>query len=398
MTASRLDALEVASGLVLGTDGAPPTARAGTAPLEALEAAIRPALARPPCLVSFSGGRDSSAILAAAAALARREGLPLPIPATNRFSAVAEAGESDWQDRVVRWVRVDDWLRLDFADELDCVGPVATGALRRHGLLYPCNAHFHLPLLAAAAGGSLLTGIGGDEMFGTRGRAALVASGAARPVPRDVLRLGLALSPRPIRRNVLRRRSTPLPWLRREAEREVARRWADFAAGEPLRWSAHVRWCSRSRSLRLGLESLDLLAADERVHLVHPFADPTFLAALASWRSVPADRTAATKALFGALLPTPVATRATKASFDGAFFSTYSREFTEGWNGGGADAGLVDVDWLRENWRSEAPAAQTFLQLQAAWLAGSDGEAREQRLDVALEPVPAGGTPELERR
>ena len=103
----------------------------GARPLTALDDAIRPFLRRSPCLVSFSGGRDSSAILAAATALARREGLPLPIPATNRFPHVDESDERPWQEHVVRALRLEDWIRLDFGDELDCVGPVASAALRR---------------------------------------------------------------------------------------------------------------------------------------------------------------------------------------------------------------------------------------------------------------------------
>ena len=50
--------------------------------------------------------------------------------------------------------------------ELDAVGPYAQRMLRGHGLVGPFNAHFHLPLIDAARGGSLLTGIGGDELHG----------------------------------------------------------------------------------------------------------------------------------------------------------------------------------------------------------------------------------------
>jgi hypothetical protein len=86
--APALSPLEVASGLVLDprrSRARLPSVRQGTTPRAALEAAVLPALRRSPCLVSFSGGRDSSAVLAVAASVARREGLPLPIPATNRF-------------------------------------------------------------------------------------------------------------------------------------------------------------------------------------------------------------------------------------------------------------------------------------------------------------------------
>ena len=71
---------------------------AGTA-LAALEAAIMPALLRSPCLVSFSGGRDSSAVLAVAARLARGAGLADPIPITIRVPAAR--GRANPNGRIV---------------------------------------------------------------------------------------------------------------------------------------------------------------------------------------------------------------------------------------------------------------------------------------------------------
>jgi hypothetical protein len=163
-----LTPLELASGLVFGDGGRPadlPLESPPVPPRAALERAVLPALRRPPCLVSFSGGRDSSAILAVATAVARREGLALPIPATNRFPTADGTLETEWQERVIAYLGIEDWIRRDLTDELDCVGPVATRVLRRHGVLWPCNTHFHDPLFEAAAGGSVLTGIGGDEAF-----------------------------------------------------------------------------------------------------------------------------------------------------------------------------------------------------------------------------------------
>ena len=51
------------------------------------------ALRRPPCLVSFSGGLDSSALLAVATAVARREGLDDPVPATLVVPGSPESDE-----------------------------------------------------------------------------------------------------------------------------------------------------------------------------------------------------------------------------------------------------------------------------------------------------------------
>jgi hypothetical protein len=73
--------------------------------------------------------------LAVAVEVARRHGLADPIPATIRVPAAQRADESAWQERVVAHLRLDDWLRVEFTDELDAVGPIARTALRRRGLL-----------------------------------------------------------------------------------------------------------------------------------------------------------------------------------------------------------------------------------------------------------------------
>src|SRR5688500_6592886 len=99
MPATALTPLEVATGLILGTlageNGFPRPRRVSAR--VGLERAVLDAVARPPCFVSFSGGRVSSAVLALASHVARTEGLPLPILATNVFPAVALADENRWQ-------------------------------------------------------------------------------------------------------------------------------------------------------------------------------------------------------------------------------------------------------------------------------------------------------------
>ena len=81
----------------------PPLPAVGEAldPLEALEAAVLPALQRPPCLAMFSGGRDSSLVLAVASRVARREGLAEPIPTTQVFPDFPETDEARWQKLVL---------------------------------------------------------------------------------------------------------------------------------------------------------------------------------------------------------------------------------------------------------------------------------------------------------
>jgi asparagine synthase (glutamine-hydrolysing) len=385
--APRLSRLEVAAGVVLGTErvARAQPGRSHESPRAALERAILPCLERGRCLVSFSGGRDSSAVLAVATRLAERAGLPRPVPATIRFPGAAEAGETAWQERVVAHLGLVDWVRLEAGDELDCVGPVAAAALHRHGLLWPPNAHFHAPLLAEAAGGTLLTGVGGDDVFGTTrwSRAAAVVAGQARPEPRDTLRIGLAWAPRPVRRAVLRRRiAVPFSWLRPAAERAVNDALAADAAGEPLGWRARFFWRLSLRYVRVGITSLDLLAADAGAAIAHPLADPGFVDALARLPRADRYRTRdeAMRTLFPELLPPDLLGRRDKAAFGQVAWGPHSRAFAAAWDGGGLDPELVDADALRAALPDAERDGRLLTVLQAAWLAAqprSRGEAEE---------------------
>jgi hypothetical protein len=371
----RLAPLEIASGLVFGRMPYPRdrAIRARETPIGALERAVLDALEHPPCLVSFSGGRDSSGILAVTTHVARREGLPLPVPATNRFRGDEHTGEARWQERVVSHLGLRDWFRNDVNDELDCVGPVATEKLLRHGLLWPFNAHFHVPLLAAARGGTLLTGVGGDEALSPSRwlRATEVMQRRTRPTPRDVLPVSLALSPRPLRAIVVRRRlDASFPWLRPSSAHRVLDAWAREGASEPLRWSARYRWWRSLRYLQIGQQSLGLLAADEGVRIAHPFASAPFLDALGVLGSDVRfhDRTAAMTMLFGDLLPREVLGRTSKANYDNAFFNRHSRHFIGRLQGRYGDLEHVDAVGLRRTWSEAMPDPRSFLLLQAVWL------------------------------
>ncbi len=200
----RMTPLEVAAGWVPGIEeGQPNTGgdQAPLEPLEALESILLDALQYSPCLVEFSGGRDSSAILAVADKVARREGLPLPVPLTRIFPEAPDAGEGDWPDLVIRHLGLKDWIRLEIRDELDLLGPTAIDGLRRNGLLWPVTVHTKALTFEHARGGALVTGEGGDEVFGPR-RITPVTKLLAGARPR---RLGIkyslsAVSPKVIRR------------------------------------------------------------------------------------------------------------------------------------------------------------------------------------------------------
>ena len=392
--------LELASGLVLGVapvDRAPATA---PTPRAALEESLLSALSRPPCLVSFSGGRDSSAVLAVAAAVARREGLPLPIPVTLRFPAATDSAESEWQEQVIGHIGLQDWIRLEMTDELDCVGPVATACLARHGVLWPSNAHFHAPVLAHARGGSFLTGVGGDEMLGSSRwfHARRVMARRAGFRPRDIAAVALAWSPARVRRLVLRRRlHAPFPWLHDVVVRRVERQLADDEAATPYGWSAGIHFNASHRYLHVGTDSLAALAGAEGVALSHPFLDRGFVAALAALPHAQRfeSRREAMDAIFHDVLPEEVRARRTKASFDGAFWHRYSRELVARWNGEGIDSAFVDVDRLREEWSSDSPDPRTYILLQAVKVALDLGGSVRLEESPAASPPPRRTDPNL---
>lgn len=400
-TAPLLTALEIASGYIVGEEPAAPELPRVSPDFpvrQALEDAVRAALERPPCVVSFSGGRDSSAILALSVRVARRDGLALPVAFTQRYPDEAGTEESAWQRRVIEHLGIDEWIRQEFTDELDCLGPVAAAALLRHGPLWPPNAHCIVPALEAARTGSLLTGVGGDHFMipGRHARLAAVLARRARPELRDVARLLFAGAPARLRaaRRLREQSREPCPWLRPRANEALIRALARESASEPVRRTQWVDWTWRLRGTQVGLRSMDLLASDTGTQLVHPFLEPQVLAAFGHWarRRVPRDRTDAMNALFGDLLPADVRERRSKAVFDGPFWNRHSRDFALTLRPEDVDSELVDGSRAIGLWtEQEADAFSPFRSMtlfQTVWL-----ERAGARLVAAnrLEERTAGG-------
>lgn len=373
----RMSRQEAAWGWVPGWSGGPevvPEQRI-LPPVAALEEAIRPALVRPPCVVQFSGGRDSSVVLAVAVRLARREGLPEPIARTQRFPDLSEAAEDQWQEMVVRHLGIREWERIDVDDELDLVGPVAAPSLLRHGLLWPPMIHARHFDFSAVAGGSMIDGEGGDEVLGPGRMAPLLAlaSGRVRPGSSIVKQLGFALSPRPVRRlgamRVYRRLRSP--WLRPGAWHALHTALADDLACEPVDRRRALFHHLRRRGVMLFLQNFSGLAAEHEVLDLHPFLDPLVLTsvAVAGGRLGFAGRTTALTHLFADLLPGEVLRRSTKARFNRCAFHVHSRAFAAAWDGRGIDEDLVEPELLARAWAAEEPSVLSFALLQAAWLA-----------------------------
>lgn len=372
MNMYRMDPLEIAGGWVCGFDPLPFPSDPMVSPRQVLERIVSGYLARPPCLLAFSGGRDSSALLAIAVLVARREGLPPPIPITLRYPDVTGTDESSWQDLVLRHLGVPERIVIKVGQEHDLLGPVAAPVLRRHGLVWPPNFAPNLRMITYARGGVLLTGESGDEVFGIRRITPLTTvinnRGKVRPhVYRKAVR---ALAPAALRRRSALRRRYVRPWLHESVEALLSARAAEDEAAFALHAGRHAwQWVIR-RGIRRGYETMRTLGREVDAEFVPTFAEPDFVAALArsygfwGW----GDRTTTMLRLFGDLLPRELLERSTKAFFNRAVFAEHTRSFVRSWDGSGLDRDLVDPEVLRENWLSEHPHGPSASLLHQAWL------------------------------
>jgi asparagine synthetase B (glutamine-hydrolysing) len=371
--------VEVVTALVFGTTsrhGGLPALPAGTTTRSALETVVERALVAGPTYVSFSGGRDSSAVLALAAHVARRDGHPPPVPVTLRVEGSGAADEDEWQRLVLRHLGLEDRVVLTVRDELDVVGPVSSAVMRRHGLLWPPNGFMHDLILRECAGGTLLTGGGGDELLddSTAERSVLVLRGRVRPQPRDVARIAAALL---ARRAYDARRARFLPqmeWLSAEGNAVMARLYLTDAGPPYQGWSRSVERFAHARSFAALRRGQDLVAAANGARIEHPFLAPEVLAAaaVAGGRLGLGGRTAAMRLLVGDLLPEELVSRRTKASFGDALWTHVARaaacadETLDAVRVDHELAHLLDLDGLRRTWRQPQPPHMTTSLLQAA--------------------------------
>lgn len=380
MSLPPLDALERFSGLVAGRRRTPPPPPAPAIPggaRDVLEALLLDALSRPPCHIAFSGGRDSSAVLAVAVAVARRHGLPMPIPLTAEYDDPATK-ETDWQELVIAHLGLQDvWERFHVTDELDVLGPFAVNALQRHGQFWPPNAHSMYNFTGRIRGGTMVTGGGGDEVLThwRWGRAPVRETLAMRPVKRAVKWTAFYAIPPTVRQRLQPPRVTiMLPWLTPAATQELMGR---FKRPRTATWGADVEIYLDGRYWELVRSALDTFAADDDVRLVEPFYDPRFARALVAEapRGGFPDRTTAFRTLFSDVLPDEVLARTTKAGFNAVGWGPQARAFAESWDGTGLDPDVVVPEAVQAAWLEEVPDVRCVGPLYAAWLARAGASA-----------------------
>ena len=366
----------------------------GTA-ARALERVLAGHLAAGPCVVAFSGGRDSSGLLALAARTAAREGLDPPVAATQVFDGLdgAEAAdERGWQeavlDHLARAGTPVEHVRLPSARVFDLLGDTTADALRRHGLVWPALVHTGAPLWRLAAGGTVVTGQGGDEVVAGQRCGPLALARRRRGAPHRVAAgVALALAPARVRvaASARRGRATPRPpWLTPAGLDLVDAGDRAAVAAQPLGFADALAAHRRDRGFALYLATETALAAGHGARTAYPFFDPAFLGALAA-EGAPfgfGNRTSAMVRLFDEVLPKAVLHRTSKGRFHGPAFGERSRAFARSWSGGGLDTDLVDAEALRADWLGPRPWAGTMLALHAAWLH-----------DAGLPQHPAGTSP-----
>lgn len=372
--------LDLSVGWLFGNEPRPepPELDPGSDPRQELEKVLLEHLRRGPVGVTFSGGRNTGAILAVAQQVARRHGLPEPVPLSLRFGVPTTSKDEEAQAAAVDALGLTrTWERIDLKDRAELLGPHARAGLERHGLLFPANAYWVRPMaerlkeVAGDAPPTLLAGHGESELhsYWPYARLHQVLAFKRRP-GRDDLRLAArAAIPHAIRSRSERRRyrARAMPWLRPGVPERLA------AASEPVAW---VRWDRTLRFLRARRcesatqRGYEELARDTGVRVAFPRLDDRYIGALIQFGGARGlgTRDELTERLFGDILPPALKGRNDKVFYGRVFFGPDTRAFAGRWSGDGLPEHLVDPGVLRRLWTSERYDWRTAALMQVAWL------------------------------
>ncbi|PFG30449.1 asparagine synthase (glutamine-hydrolysing) [Paramicrobacterium agarici] len=338
-------------------------------PRVALEQIVKTAFTGIPVYVLFSGGRDSSAILALATAIARSLDADDPIPVTVKHPDAPRSDESDWQDLVLEHLSIRERIVLEFRGEQSLLSEAAQAGLTAHGLLWPSALQLHGAIYTKLVPGVLLTGEGGDLVI--EGRRITPLSEAVRNIwVRTSLREAYALvAHRGNDSDLTSALVARSPWLTREGQRRLTE--VIHSAKEPLAWNRSLRALVDSRPASMARANFAAVARAHGHSPLSPFDDERFFRALERtggyWGF--GGRTQMMRALFHDLLPDAILSRTTKAAFNETRWLEPEREFARSWNGDGVDHDLIDPERLRSEWLGESPSTHSTISLHAAWLA-----------------------------
>ncbi|MSW52653.1 MAG: hypothetical protein F2817_17415 [Actinobacteria bacterium] len=378
---------EIAYGFPIGMsdssiqENSPPMRRGPSDhPIQVLDTILLNALTKSPCVITFSGGRDSSLLLARAAMVAKKHGLPGPVALTHRYPAEdVDAQETVWQHRVVDHLRLLDlpveWIINDVTTEFDILGKPLTDLLTMNGRpFFPPASGASLFDYQFAAGGSLVTGEFGDELFANsrsyrfrRSISELKYSG--RTSMRRVVR-PLFPSMRSIGAEEIAM-LTGITWLTEDALHGLFAS-VKQAADDDFGWKSEVRRKLKTRAVQVSLETRDRIAGLFDCIPVDPFLDFQFID---SWFGhidyFGISRSQSMRLLSDGMLPDSVIDRESKAFFNRSRFGEDTKSFAAKWDGAGIESPDVDVSRLRDAWMQNLVTLQSAMLLQQAWL--SDG-------------------------
>ena len=374
-------AFEVAGGWVHGQVPVP-SATADwpeESPAAALRAVLREEILQGPCVVPFSGGRDSSLVLAVACSVAREVGATLPTALTFRHPGIPESDESAWQELVMAHLGglglQPGWRIRDIDDELDIVGPLMAPLLEQCGhSVWPPNMATMIAVAGEYPSTAILSGEYGDGVLGAR-RATVIA-GLLRRRGRGLSAsywraAGQVVLPRVVVAGGTYLGGWRPPWLSPRGRRQWRALAAADALRDPFRYDRNLWQTLSWRGPLLGMANLSAVCRRYGCTLASPLAHPRVLSALArsgGWRG-PQSRGYATRLLGADLLPDQLYGRDTKANCLDSRFNQHTIATVDAWKGQNIDPDWVDAGRLASAWRGRQFHPQMAGLVQSAWLA-----------------------------
>ncbi len=353
--------------------GIPRREGSAESPVDALKAIIGPLVSGRTTYVLFSGGRDSSAVLAVATRVARELGADDPIPLIGRHNDAPDSNETEWQDLVLSHLKLTQTIVRRFTGEQSLLSSRSEESLRSTGLLWPPSLHVQAAYVDDLPLGNVLSGEGGDFVIGPR-RISRTADAIRARRPRETLRAAYgALAVSRWRRTAADNLQIASPWLTPEG-RTMLTDVIQRMTPEPLSWSAGLRSMSESRPARMANTNFRGVFDVAGFHCENPLEHPRFVSALSATAHYwgPGNRTQMMRSLFGNLLPDRVLSRQTKASFNDVRWTHRERDFAREWSGNGVDSRFIDHDKLRDAWLSDIPPVLSDVHLHAAWLSDNN--------------------------